>query len=259
LNALKNYASIDDSEGKLRARDLLGLAVMENGELDVARSQFEETLSEARAANDPRAISASLNNLGRLVGEYEGRFDLAMPMFAESLSTARTNGLASQAVSALTNLSQCTLALGQYTAGLTYARLGIVEAAKLGNREAAADLALQAVAHGLYGHPFIAVRDDAFYACEAVVDLPYRPPIAARLDDVAFALHAAGQLRRAAKLLGASYTFRPARRGRRERPLGGTPANCASRIGEMLSPGEPKRFIRVERRFYCKTHFVRPC
>lgn len=116
-NALKNYASIDDSEGKLRARDLLGLAVMENGELDVARSQFEETLSEARAANDPRAISASLNNLSRLVGEYEGRFDLAMPMFAESLSTARTNGLASQAVSALTNLSQCTLALGQYTAG----------------------------------------------------------------------------------------------------------------------------------------------
>jgi len=243
----------------LRARDLLGLAVMENGELDVARSQFEETLSEARAANDPRAISASLNNLGRLVGEYEGRFDLAMPMFAESLSTARTNGLASQAVSALTNLSQCTLALGQYTAGLTYARLGIVEAAKLGNREAAADLALQAVAHGLYGHPFIAVRDDAFYACEAVVDLPCRPPIAARLDDVAFALHAADQLRRAATLLGASYTFR--QRGEAVANVRSEERRRIARaeIGEMLSPGEPKRFIRVERRFYCKTHFGRPC
>ena len=237
-NALKNYASIDDFEGKLRARDLLGLAVMENGELDVARSQFEETLSEARAANDPRAISASLNNLGRLVGAYEGRFDLAMPMFADSLSTARTNGLASQAVSALTNLSECTLALGQYAAGLTYARLGIAEAAKLGNRDAAADLALQAVAHGLHSNPFPSVRDDAFFACEALVDLPYRPQIAVRLDDVAFALHAVGQLRRAATLLGASDAFRQrgevvasVRSGERRRI-------ARAEIGEMLSPGE---------------------
>jgi len=42
---------------------------MENGELEVARDQFEATLSEARTMDDPRAISASLNNLGRLVGK----------------------------------------------------------------------------------------------------------------------------------------------------------------------------------------------
>lgn len=67
--ALKDYTSVGDSAGTLRARGVLGSAVMENGELEVARDQFEATLSEARTMDDPRAISASLNNLGRLVGK----------------------------------------------------------------------------------------------------------------------------------------------------------------------------------------------
>ncbi|MDQ6942953.1 MAG: hypothetical protein M3169_10645, partial [Candidatus Eremiobacteraeota bacterium] len=236
--ALSIYASIDDVAGKLRARDLLGLAAMDGGEIEAARDQFESTLREARATNDPRAISASLNNLGRLSCEHEGQFDVAMPLFAESLATARANGLVSQAISALTNLSECALALGHYGAGLTYARLGIADAEKLGNREATADLALQAVAHILRSGGFAAVRDDAMFAWEAIADVPYRPPISARLDDVALALHAAGEPRRAAILLGASDAFR-----RRGEVLGSVRAGERRRvarveIGEILSPGE---------------------
>ncbi len=228
-NALTNYALIDDSAGRLRARGLLGLAVMENGELETARVQFEETLSEARATNDARAISASLESLGRLVGKHEERFDLAMPLFAESLATARTNGLMSQGISTLINMSACSLALGQHAAGLTYARLGIADAEKLGNRDATADLALQAVAHLLRGHGFSAARDDAVFAWEAIADVPYRPTIATRLEDVALALQAIGEPRRAATLLGTSDAFR--------------------RRGELLAgvrSGEHRRIARAE-------------
>jgi len=236
--ALSTYASIDDLAGKLRARDLLGLAAMEAGELEAARDQFESTLGEARATNDARAISASLNNLGRLACEHEGRFEAAMPLFAESLATARTNGLVAQAISALTNLSECALLLGHYEAGLTYARLGIADAEKLGNREATADLALQAVAHLLRSGGFAAAREDALFAWEAIVDVPYRPTIATRLDDVALALHAAGQPRRAATLLGASDAFR-----HRGEMLGSVRAGerrriARAEIGDILHPGE---------------------
>ncbi|HEV2644400.1 MAG TPA: tetratricopeptide repeat protein, partial [Candidatus Elarobacter sp.] len=235
--ALIVYASIADTSGTLRARDLLGLAALDGGELEVARDRFESTLADARAMNDPRAISTSLNNLGRLTCD-EGRFEAAMPLFAESLATARTNGLVSQAISALTNLSECALALGHYSAGLTYARLGIADAEKLGNREATADLALQAVAHLLRSDGLAAARAEASFAWEAIIDVPYRPPIAARLDDVALALHAVGEPRRAATLLGASDAFR-----RRGELLGSVRAGerrriARAEIGEMLSPGE---------------------
>ena len=210
-SALAEYASSDDSAGKLRARDLLGLAAMDTGKFKVARDHFEATLSEARAANDPRAISTALNSLGRLIGEHEGRFDGAMPLFAESLAIARAGGLLSQAISALTSLSECALALEQYAAGLTYARLGIADAEKLGNREAIAGFALQAVAHRLRSDGFATARDEAISAWEAILDVPYRPSIAARLDDVGLALNAAGEPRRAAILLGAGEAFR--RRG----------------------------------------------
>lgn len=237
-SALAHYAAIDDSAGKLRARDLLGLAAMDGGEVVAARDQFESTLAEARAASDPRAISAALNNLGLLVSEHEGRFDAAMTLFAQSLETARTSGLLSHQVSALTNLSECALALGQYTAGLTYARLGIGDADKLGNREASANLALQAVAHVLRGQGLAAARDDATFAWDMLVDAPYRPPIAARLDEVGLALHAVGEHRRAATLLGASDAFR--RRGETLASVraGERRRTARAEIRETLEPGE---------------------
>lgn len=210
-SALSEYASIDDSAGKLRARDLVGLAVMDAGEHKSAREQFEASLTEAWTTNDPRAICSALNNLGRLTGEHERRFDAAMPLFVESLATARAGGLLSQAVWALTSLSECALALELYTVGLTYARLGIADAEKIGNREAIANLALQAVAHLLRSQGWTSARDAIIFASEAILDLPYRAPIAARLDDIGVALLAAGEPRRAAILLGASDAFR--RRG----------------------------------------------
>ncbi|MFN2450477.1 MAG: hypothetical protein ABR508_11930, partial [Candidatus Baltobacteraceae bacterium] len=236
--ALESYALLDDACGKLRARALLGLAAMGAAHIDTARDQFEANLTEGRATNDLRAISASLNNLGRVFAEHEGRFDAAMPLFVESLEAAWETRSLSQVLTALTNLSDCALGLKQHAAGLTYARLGIAEAHKLGNREATADLALQAVAHLLRSDGLAIAQDDAFAAWQAVGNVPFRPLIADRLDAVGLALHAAGQPRRAAVLLGATDAFR--RRGEVLASFLSDERRRVTRknISETLAPGE---------------------
>ncbi len=236
--AMGDYARLDDAPGKLRVRNLLGSAALAAGELVSAREQFEATLSEGRAAGDLRAVSASLSNLGRLLAAHEGRFDAAMPLFAQSLSAARESGSLAQVLTALTDLSECALGRGQHVAGLTYARLGMAEAQKLGNREAAADLALQAVAHLLRSDGLAAAREEAAVVSDALANVPFRPPIAERLDDVGRALHAAGQPRRAAVLLGATDAFR-----RRGEALASVLADerrgtTRAEIGALLAAGE---------------------
>lgn len=237
-SALGDYALLDDVTGKLRARNLLGLAALDAGEVVSARDQFEANLSEGREANDQRAISAALSNLGRLFAQHEGRFDAAMPLFVESLRAARESGSLSQVLTALTDLSDGALGLGQHVAGLTYARLGVAEAQKLGNREATADLALQAVAHQLRADGVAAAHDDAFFAWGAIANIPFRPAIAQRLDDAGFALHAAGEPRRAAVLLGATDAFR--RRGEALSSVLADERRRATRaqIATLLAPGE---------------------
>ena len=206
--AMGDYARLDDAPGKLRVRNLLGLVALAAGELVSAREQFEASLSEGHAAGDLRAVSAALNNLGRLLAAHEGRFDAAMPLFTESLAAARESGSLAQVLTALASLSEGALGQGHHVAGLTYARLGIAEALELGNREATADLALQAVAHQLRGDGLATAHDDAAFASEALASVTIRPPLAERLDDVGRALHAAGEPRRAAVLLGATEAFR---------------------------------------------------
>jgi len=236
--ALTHYASLNDVAGLRRVRNVLGLTAMDGGDAVAAREYFETNLEEGRAMRDPRAVSVSLNNLGRLRAEREGDLERAMPLFAESLATARESGLRSQILLPLANLSECALELGRYTAGLTYAQLGIAEAEKLGNREAAAGLALQSVTHALHIGGLQAAREPAILAAEAIAEIPYRTAIAAGLCDIGRALEVTGEPLRAATIFDATDAYR--RRGEALRTIVASEIGSAARSGflDVLGSGE---------------------
>jgi predicted ATPase len=206
--ALALYAPLGDEAGKLRARNLLGLAAMDTGQIASAKEQFQANLAEGAEAADARAISSSLNNLGWLLVEHEGQTQSAIPLFKESLAVARDNGLLSLVVMALRNLAESAFELGHGSAALTYARLGVAEAEKLGNPEAAAALALQAVACVITAEGVEAARDESLGAWRTFVRAPYRAMIADGLDMIAIALVGIGQAQQAALLLGATMASR---------------------------------------------------
>lgn len=236
--ALTSYAMVDDEAGKLRARNLLGVAAMDAGQIDSARDQFEANLAEGRAAGDARAISSSLNNLGWILAEYEGLTQPAMQLFEQSLSVARDDGLLSLVVMALRNLSESAADLGIGIAALTYARLGVAEADKLGNREAAAEFALHAVACVVAAEGVEVAHDESLGAWQAFVRAPYRSSIAAALDMVALALDSRGESRRAALLLGATDASRRRSGTTDTRRSVERRRAVESRIRNTLPPGE---------------------
>lgn len=90
-SALERFRTRADSDGRMRAQNLLGAIAFENGRLDDAERAFGEALELARLLNDSRMMANASNNLAS-VAHLRGRPDLALSLWRTALLSYQRQG-----------------------------------------------------------------------------------------------------------------------------------------------------------------------
>ena len=83
-SALEHFRARADSDGRMRAVNLLGAVAFEQGRLEVAERCFAEALELARVVDDTRMAANASNNLAS-VAHLQNRPDLALSLYRTAL------------------------------------------------------------------------------------------------------------------------------------------------------------------------------
>jgi tetratricopeptide (TPR) repeat protein len=104
---------LDDTNGRARARTILGWAAEGEGDLDEALHMHEQAVALARATDDRWRLSIALNNLGNVQSIRE-EFEAAAGTLTEALTISRQIGIPDATGRVLWNLSFAVLAQGDF-------------------------------------------------------------------------------------------------------------------------------------------------
>jgi tetratricopeptide (TPR) repeat protein len=250
-----------------RAKALHGNATLavQQGQYDVARSLYGQSLELKRELGDRSAIAATLNNLG-VVARYQGDVDAALALGGEALALYRDLGDRWAIAASLNNvgfanaLRDPTAARGSFEESLALRR-------ELGDKWGVAN-ALENLGHiALQEGAHDQARSHYTEALELARELGEKRVIASLLEDFGALAAAHGQGRRGIVLAGAAAALRealgaplpPSERTRLEKHLGParesvTDAAAAEREGRgmaleeavamaLLAPDPPYSFF----------------
>jgi predicted ATPase len=104
---------LDDTNGRARARTILGWAAEGKGDLDEALRMHEQAVRLARATDDRWRLAIALNNLGN-VQSIRKEFGAATGTLTEALAISREIGIPDTTGRVLWNLSLAVLAQGDF-------------------------------------------------------------------------------------------------------------------------------------------------
>lgn len=185
----------------------LGVVAHMRGDYQTAAELAGRGLRLLRAAGDRRGVATALNLLG-LVAHHRGQFDAAWAYLSETLQLGRQLGDRRMMAVALNNLGSIALYRKDYESawGLFHEALAIQR--RLGNRRSEANL-LSNLGDAARGMGQQALSGEMHrQALAARVAMKDGPGIATSLLNLAYLAVAAGQLERAAVLLGAGERVR---------------------------------------------------
>ena len=186
----------------------LGRLAMESGDYERASALEREALALFRGLNDRSGTASTLANLGQLAAE-KSDFELSVSLLEESLALNRELGDKGHSGWVLGDLGIATLAAGDYERSMSVyadaARLFV----ELGDKSGLATaLFMRGVALAyMGGDPESAASsfEESLRLCREIGD---EAGCAPALDGLAFLAAGAGDLQRAARMLGAAETVR---------------------------------------------------
>jgi serine/threonine-protein kinase len=138
-DALRREAGDTSTVGRAEALNHLGIAYTVAGDLDRARAALVESLALRRTLDEPLALLATLNNLGRVERE-SGRLEEAESHYTEALRLTEVIGprAGPSRQTALTGLSRIRMDRGQREAALPLLREALALAITLYGADGAA-------------------------------------------------------------------------------------------------------------------------
>lgn len=125
--AIKTYhkvLDIDDELGDGRnplTLNNLGVAYWDSGDVEKARSMYEESLDVFRQVDDPGNMVLALDNLG-IVAEYDGDYAAANRYLQEAVAICRTLGYNNNLAHVLANMASTAISEGDIDAAKEYYR-----------------------------------------------------------------------------------------------------------------------------------------
>lgn len=206
-SAREGFEEIGDLAGVGQVLHFEGTLAAQQGELDFARSLYNQSLKIRRKLGDKRHIASLLNNLG-IVEQYLGERDESRVLFEEALSIRRSIGDRGAIQNSLNNLGNLTREQGNLAEARGYIEEATAISQEIGDRWAIANsmnnLANVIRAQGEYG-----LARSLYEKSLAInVEMEDKWAIAYLLEDMGCLAAMEGQSERALTLAGAAARLR---------------------------------------------------
>jgi len=201
------FESIDDRVGLDKVYHNSGTVAAHQGELDIAKPLFEESLALRRQLGDRAGESDMLNNLA-LIASYQGDNDTARQLHEEGLAINRELGDRRTIARSLNNLGNVLLNMGDLAGAHAHLEEAVTLQREIGDRFLLAN-ALNSLGNLVRDEGDLA-QAQALYAESMSINkqLEDRWAIAYLLEDMARLNHLEGNLSDALVLISAAGTLR---------------------------------------------------
>jgi tetratricopeptide (TPR) repeat protein len=207
--ALSEYAALDDPVGNVRAKRLVGDALIRCGKVNEGVALLRESLTGFRALGARKSVSSVLMTLG-LTSGWANDLDTARQLFSEGLAVARAVGAERSAAMTALNLAEIEFMSGDADVALRLTREALSVLRPLHDIRTVVNGLRNEAAYLLWLRRYDEARLSAQEAIVAAVDMQYSVDVAFGLLHLAAvgALHPETRTqdlqerRRAARVLG---------------------------------------------------------